>query len=76
MRFFPCTLSTRCQNALIGCFDDSDIIYQPERIAAEREKLTLARNICPISLREIAEALWKLGYIDKIFKWMTMDGTD
>jgi hypothetical protein len=60
---FANSLSTRAKNGLTGCFGDSDIIYQPERIAAGRDKLTLARNIGAKSLREIAINLFKYGFI-------------
>jgi len=63
-------LSTRCKNGLIGRFGDRAIIYQPKRIAAGRDKLTLARNIGPKSLREIAWALYKFGYIDDPGLWL------
>ena len=66
---FADSLSTRCKNGLIGCFGDRDIIYHPERVAAGRDKLTLARNIGPVSLREIALALFKYGCIDDIENW-------
>ena len=42
---FADSLSTRSKNGLTGAFGDKDIIYQPERIAAGRDRLTLARNI-------------------------------
>ena len=67
---FKDSLSTRSRNGLIGRFGYSDIIYQPEKIAAGRDKLKLARNIGPKSLREIAEALYKLGYIEDIEYWI------
>ena len=63
-------LSTRTKNGLIGCFGDENIINQPERIAAGRGRLTLARNIGPKSLKEIATYLYELGYIDDIDKWL------
>jgi hypothetical protein len=67
---FSDMLSTRSINGLIGCFGDGDIINQPERIAAGRDRLTLARNIGPKSLREIALALNEFSYIDDIEKWL------
>ena len=67
---FADSLSTRCKNGLIGCFGDGDIICQPERIAAGRDRLTLARNIGKKSLREIAFALYKFGCIDHVEKWL------
>ena len=67
---FAGELTTRCKNGLIGCFGDRDIIYLPGRIAAGRDKLTLARSIGPKSLREIAGALHKFGYIDDIRCWL------
>jgi len=42
---FADSLSTRSKNGLAGAFGGPDIIYQPERIAAGRDRLTLARNI-------------------------------
>jgi hypothetical protein len=66
---FANELSTRCKNGLTGCFGDSYIIYQPGRIASGRGKLTLARNIGPKSLREIAGALYKFGYIENPVHW-------
>ena len=63
-------LSTRCKNGLIGCFGDGDIIYQPEKIAAGRDKLTLARNIGPKSLQEIAINLFKYGFIKDTDMWL------
>jgi hypothetical protein len=68
METFKYMLTTRVKNGLIGCFGDGDIINQPEGIAAGREKLTLARNIGPKSLREIAEILHKFHYIDDVDK--------
>ena len=65
---FANSLSTRCKNGLIGCFGDGDIIYQPERIAAGMDRLTLARNIGRKSLKEIALLLYELGFIDDIEK--------
>ena len=70
MKKFKDMLSTRCKNGLIGCFGDGDIINQPQRIAAGRDKLTLARNIGPKSLREIAEILHKFHYIEDYDKWL------
>jgi hypothetical protein len=67
---FTNSLTTRAKNGLTGAFGDSNIIYQPERIAAGRDKLTLARNIGKKSLQEIAEALYEFGYIDDIEKWL------
>jgi hypothetical protein len=67
---FEDSLSTRSMNGLIGCFGDSDIIYQPERIAAGRDKLTLARNIGAVSLGEIASNLYKYGFINDINNWL------
>jgi hypothetical protein len=70
MKNFADMLSTRSKNGLVGCFGDKDIINQPERIAAERDKLKLARNIGPKSLREIAFDLRMLGYIKDIELWI------
>jgi hypothetical protein len=67
---FSDMLSTRSINGLIGCFGDGDIINQPERIAAGRDKLTRARNIGKKSLQEIALALFKYGFIDDTDKWL------
>ena len=67
---FKDMLSTRSKNGLIGCFGDRDIICQPEKIAAGRDRLTLARNIGPKSLQEIAFKLIRFGYIDDIDKWL------
>jgi hypothetical protein len=67
---FKDSLSTRSKNGLIGCFGYSEILYQPEKIAAGRNRLNLARNIGQKSLQEIAEALYKFGYIDNIDKWL------
>ena len=61
-KLFAKELTTRCKNALIGRFGDDKIITQPEKIAANRKRLTLARNIGAKSLQEIAEALHKFGY--------------
>jgi hypothetical protein len=55
MKTFKDMLSTRSKNGLVGCFGDSDIIYQPERIAAGRDKLTLARNIGVVGLMEFMQ---------------------
>ena len=63
-------LSTRCKNGLIGCFGDGDIINKPQRITAGRDKLTLARNIGPKSLREVADILHILHYIENRDKWL------
>ena len=65
MKTFKDMLSTRSKNGLTGAFGDPNIIYQPDRIAAGRDKLTLARNIGPKSLQEIAEALYLFEYIEK-----------
>jgi len=70
MKNFKNLLSTRSKNGLIGCFCDGDIINQPERIAAGRDKLTRARNIGAVSLGEIATYLYELGYIDDINIWL------
>ena len=48
----------------------SQIINTPEKIAAGRGKLTLARNIGVKGLQEIARALNKLGYIEDIKMWL------
>jgi hypothetical protein len=69
-KLFANELTTRCKNGLTGCFGDSDIVFQPEKIAAGREKLTLARNIGSKSLQEIAEALYKFDYIKDIDQWL------
>ena len=65
---FTNSLTTRAKNGLTGCFGDVDIIYQPEKIAAGRNKLTLARNIGPKSLKEIALLLHNFCYIDDVEK--------
>ena len=70
MKNFKDMLSTRSKNGLIGCFGDGDIINQPERISAGRERLTLARNIGSKSLQEIASNLFKYGFIDDIDNWL------
>ena len=67
---FAESLSTRTKNGLIGCFGDGDIIYQPEKIAAGRDKLTRARNIGAKGLQEIALGLYKFGYIDDPESWL------
>ena len=67
---FADSLSTRCKNGLVGCFGDGDIINQPERIAAGRDKLKLARSIGPKSLKEIAWALFEFRYIDNPEMWL------
>ena len=68
---FAGELSTRCKNGLIGCFGYRDIIHLPGRIArAGVGKLLLARNIGVGGLQEIAEALYKHGYIDDSGKWL------
>ena len=66
---FADSLSTRGKNGLIGCLEDADIIYQPEKVSEGRAKLTLARNIGVKFLKEIAFALHKFGCIDDIDKW-------
>ena len=68
-KLFADGFSTRIKNGLIGCFGDTDIIYQPEKIAEGRDKLTLARNIGSKSLKEIALLIYKFCYIDDIDKW-------
>ena len=70
MKKFKDMLSTRAKNGLIGCFGDGDIINQPERTAAGRDKLTFARNIGRKSLQEIAFNLFNYGFIDDIDKWL------
>ena len=67
---FASELSTRSKNGLIGCFGDGAIIYKPEKIAAGRDKLTLARNIGRKSLQEIAFNLYKYGFIKDADKWL------
>lgn len=67
---FAGALSTRCRNGLVGCFGDSDIINKPEKIAAGKARLILARNIGDVGLKEIAVALNKFGYIDDIDTWL------
>ena len=67
---FGSALSTRCKNGLIGCYGDRDITNTPEKIAAGRGRLTLARNIGAKGLQEIARALNKLGYIEDIKMWL------
>ena len=66
---FAAGLSARAKNGLIGCYGDRDIIYQPEKTVAGRDRLTLARNIGAKSLHEIAFLLCKYGFIDNIEKW-------
>jgi hypothetical protein len=66
MKKFADMLSTRCKNTLVGCFGERDIIYHPEKIAAGRGRLTLARNIGAKGLKEIARALYSFGYIDDV----------
>jgi hypothetical protein len=56
---FADSLSTRCKNGLIGCLGDNDVICQPEKIAAGSKRLTLARNIGPRSIKEIALLLYE-----------------
>ena len=58
------------KNDLTGAFGDPDIINQPERIAAGRDKLTRARNIGAVSLGEIASNLYKYGFINNIDEWL------
>ena len=70
MKTFADMLSTRAKNGLAGAFSGPDIIYQPERIASGRDKLTRPRNIGAKSLQEIAFALCKFGCIDDIEKWL------
>ena len=70
MKNFKDMLSTRSKNGLTGAFGDPDIIYQPERIAAGRDRLTLARNIGAKSLQEIALLLYEFGYIDDVEMWL------
>ena len=67
---FASALSTRCRNGLIGCYGDRDITNTPEKIAAGRDRLTLARNIGAKGLQEIARALCRLGYIDDVEEWL------
>ena len=67
---FASRLSTRSKNGLVGCFGNVDIIYQPERIAAGRDKLYRARNIGSKSLKEIALLLYEFDYIDDTGKWI------
>ena len=68
---FASELSTRCKNGLIGCFGYRDIIHLPERIArAGVGKLLLAKNIGVGGLQEIAEALYKHGYIADPDQWL------
>jgi hypothetical protein len=70
MKTFAESLSTRSKNGLIGCFGDRDIIYKPEKIAAGRNRLKLARNIGPKSLNKIALLLFSFCYIDDVNKWL------
>ena len=70
MKKFKDMLSTRSKNGLVGAFGDPDIIYQPDKIAAGREKLTLARNIGCKSLKEIALLLYEFSYIDDVENWL------
>lgn len=68
---FAGELTTRCKNGLIGCFGDRNIIYQPERIAAEgASRLKLARNIGSKSLKEISLLLYAFCYIEDVKKWL------
>ena len=68
-KLFADSLSTRCRNGLIGCFGP-EALNNPEIIAARRDRLTLARNLGPKSLKEIALALYEFGYIDDSNKWL------
>ena len=70
MKQFKDMLSTRAKNGKIGAFGDSDIIHKPGKIAAGRDRLTLARNIGTKSLQEIAELLYQFGYIQCFEKWL------
>ena len=53
-----------------GAFGDPNIIYQPEKIAVEMDRLTLARNIGPKPLKEIALLLYDFYFIDDVQKWL------
>ena len=70
MKTFAEMLSTRAKNGLAGAFGGPDILYHPERIAAGRERLTLARNIGAVPLGEIASNLYKYGFINDIDNWL------
>ena len=67
---FADSLTTRSKNGLTGFFGDPDILYQPEKIAVGRDRLTLARNIGLKSLQEITFLLFRFGYIGDIKKWL------
>jgi hypothetical protein len=73
---FADMLSTRSKNGLVGCLGDRDIINQPERIAAGRDKLTRARNIGSKSLKEIAFNLSKYGFIKYIEPYKGLNKTN
>jgi hypothetical protein len=67
---FADTLSVRSKNGLTRCFG-SAVLGRPEVIAtADSARLKMTVQLGPKSLREIAERLFQLGYIDDRERWL------
>jgi hypothetical protein len=63
--------SRRIQNALESYFVGSDILGNPQKIvAAGRDGIERIKNIGKKSIREIALALYELGYIKHPNEWL------
>lgn len=68
---FEQALSTRSKNALMGYFKDRNIFTNPEiLVQTGREKISSIQNIGAKNIKEITEALYKLGYIDYDDPWL------
>ncbi len=68
---FEQALSPRSKNALMGYYKDRKIFTNSEIIAnAGRKKIFSIKNIGRKNLKEIAEALYKTGYIDYDDPWL------
>ena len=67
---FADTISTRSKFGLRRCFG-RDMLNHPEEIAlAGGTRFKLVVQVGPKSVREIAEGLFKCGYIDCPKKWI------
>ena len=68
---FEQALSPRSKNALMGYYKDRKIFTNPEIVAnAGKENILSIKNIGRKNLKEITEALYKLGYIDYDDPWL------
>lgn len=68
---FEQALSARSKNALMGYFKDRSIFTNPDKIASMgRDTILSIQNIGRKNIKEIAQALYKLGHIDYDDSWL------